>query len=64
MPQFLINKLKKAAKAKGMKGRQAAAYTYGTLQNMGAIRGNKETAKGRAMDAKHLRDTTLGAMYR
>lgn len=26
---------------------------YGTMNNLGAMRGNKETAKGRAMQKKH-----------
>jgi len=33
---------------------------YGTLNKMGAMRGNKETAKGRAMDKKHARDAKKG----
>ena len=53
MPKFLERKLKSAAKAKGLKGKAAARYTYGTLNNMGAMRGNKETAKGTAMQRKH-----------
>lgn len=30
---------------------------YGTMNAIGAMKGNKETAKGRAMTAKHKRDT-------
>ena len=56
MPKFLEDKLKAAARAKGLKGKQAAAYTYGTLNNMGAMHGNKETSKGEAMQAKHDAD--------
>ena len=57
MPTFLEDKLKAAAAAKGKRGRAADAYVYGTLNNLGAMHGNKETAKGRAMDATHAKDT-------
>jgi len=43
------------AAKKGYKGRRADAYAYGTLNNMGAMRGNKVTAKGREMERKHKR---------
>ena len=29
---------------------------YGTMNKIGAMKGNKETAKGRAMQAKHDKD--------
>lgn len=57
MPEFLENALRKAAAKKGKKGRALDRYVYGGMNNMGAMRGNKETAKGRAMAAKHARDT-------
>lgn len=53
MPKFLENKLK-------------AEYTknpgavYGTLNKLGAMRGSKETAKGRRMQAKHIKDMLKG----
>jgi hypothetical protein len=53
MPKFLEDKLKATAAKKGLRGRRAARYVYGALNNMGAMRGNKETAKGARMDAKH-----------
>lgn len=53
MPKFLEDKLKSAAATKGLKGKRAAAYVYGTMNNMGAMHGSKETAKGAAMQAKH-----------
>lgn len=56
MPKFLEDRLKAQAKKKGYKGKRAAAYVYGTMNNIGAMRGNKETAKGRAMDKKHKAD--------
>ena len=56
MPKFLENKLKAEAASRGMKGRRAAAYVYGTMNNMGAMHGSKTTAKGERMEAKHERD--------
>lgn len=56
MPKFLENDLKAEAQKKGMKGRKAAQYVYGAMNNLGAMHGNKETAKGRAMQQKHERD--------
>jgi hypothetical protein len=61
MPQFLESKLKKEASAKGKSGREADHYVYGALNNMGAMHGNKETAKGKAMDAKHAAKKRGGA---
>lgn len=49
MPQFLEAKLKKE-----YPGNDSAVY--GTLNNIGAMHGNKETDKGRAMQAKHNAD--------
>lgn len=56
MPKFLEAKLKAEAKKKGLKGRAAAKYTFGAMNNMGAMKGNKETKKGMAMARKHKRD--------
>ena len=53
MPVFLEKALQAAAAAKGKKGKEADRYVYGTMNNMGAMRGNKETAKGAAMQRKH-----------
>ena len=49
MPKFLEDKLKKEY------GDNPGAI-YGTMNKIGAMRGNKETAKGREMEAKHKRD--------
>ncbi len=49
MPNFLIAKLKKEYP-------NNPGAVYGTLNNLGAMKGNKETAKGKAMDKKHERD--------
>jgi hypothetical protein len=53
MPKFLENKLKSEASKKGFTGKRAAKYIYGAMNNMGAMKGNKETAKGKAMQKKH-----------
>jgi len=53
MPEFLEKKLKAEATKKGMTGRKADQYVYGAMNDMGAMRGNKETAKGAAMQVKH-----------
>lgn len=47
MPAFLEKKLKKEY------GNNKHAI-YGTLNKIGAMHGNKETAKGRSMEKKHL----------
>lgn len=46
MPQFLEKKLKEEY------GDNDHAV-FGTLNKIGAMRGNKETAKGRRMESKH-----------
>lgn len=53
MPKFLENTLKAEAAQKGMSGREAARYVYGAMNDMGAMHGNKETAKGAEMQKKH-----------
>jgi hypothetical protein len=53
MPAFLEAKLKSEAAKKGFSGRRADRYVYGAINNMGAMRGSKETAKGKRMQKKH-----------
>jgi hypothetical protein len=53
MPAFLEAKLKKKAAAKGFEGKRADRYVYGAMNNLGAMRGNKETPKGKRMQKKH-----------
>lgn len=52
MPKFLEAKLKKEYP-------NNPSAVYGTLNDIGAMKGNKETAKGREMQAKHDRDMKL-----
>ncbi len=54
MPKFLEDKLKAEAAKKGMTGKAAARYTFGAMNDMGAMKGNKETAKGAEMQDKHM----------
>ena len=49
MPKFLETKLRREY------GNNPHAI-YGTMNAIGAMRGNKETAKGRAMERKHASD--------
>lgn len=46
-PRFLEKKLMAEY------GPNNPSAVYGTMNKLGAMRGNKETAKGRAMQAKH-----------
>lgn len=55
MPAFLEEKLKAEY------GNNPHAI-YGTLNKLGAMKGNKETAKGRRMEAKHERDSRKGTI--
>ena len=56
MPQFLEKALQAEAAKKGFTGARADRYTYGAMNNMGAMHGNKITAKGEAMQKKHDAD--------
>lgn len=38
--------LKRTARKKGFKGKRAARYVFGALNNMGMMHGNKPTAMG------------------
>ena len=53
MPKFLEDKLKKQY------GNNPGAI-YGTMNKIGAMRGNKITAKGEKMEEKHKKDMGLG----
>jgi len=60
MPKFLESALSHHFASKGLKGKALAHAVYGTLNKLGAMHGNKETAKGKRMDAKHKRDVKAG----
>lgn len=59
MPKFLHDALARGAAKKGFSGRRAARYIYGAMNNIGAMHGNKETAKGREMERKHAAHALL-----
>lgn len=58
MPDFLERKLRANVPA----GVNADRYVYGAMNNMGAMRGSKITAKGRRMEKKHAKDHGLKPM--
>ena len=62
MPRFLEDILKREASKKGFSGRRAARYVYGAMNNMGAMRGSKITAKGEKMQEKHDRMVSVGRL--
>lgn len=57
MPKFLEDKLRAEY------GNNPRAI-YGTMNKLGAMHDNKETAKGRAMERKHERKVRLSSMLR
>lgn len=52
MPKFLEDKLKREYP-------NNPHAVYGTMNAIGAMRGNKETAKGRQMERKHAKKVAL-----
>lgn len=56
MPKFLETKLKKEYGAK-------STVLYKIMNSIGAMKGNKETAKGREMQRKHLAKRKLVKNY-
>ncbi len=57
MPKFLEAKLKKEYGAK-------SDIPYKVMNSIGAMRGNKETPKGKAMAKKHIKDTGSYQSYK
>lgn len=55
MPAFLEEKLKREYGKK-------SSIPYKVMNKLGAMRGNKETAKGRAMEAKHSKGKSIARM--
>lgn len=53
MPKFLEKAIGKSADKAGLSGRKKDQYVFGAMNNLGAMQGNKTTAKGKAMQAKH-----------
>jgi hypothetical protein len=46
VPKALEDKLRRQGVAKGYSGDRLNHYIFGTMNSIGAVRGNKETAKG------------------
>lgn len=61
MPKFLESDLRAEAAKKGLTGKAADRYVYGSLNNMGAMRGSKETPKGAEMEQQHEADMSASA---
>ena len=55
MPRFLEQALEKEGVKHGFSGKRLKKYIFGSMNNIGAMRGNQETAKGAAMERKHER---------
>jgi len=53
MPKFLEELLKKEAEKKGYTGKKKGSYIFGAMNNLGFMKGNKETAKGKEAERKH-----------
>ena len=51
MPKFLEEKLEK--EYKGMPKKEREHAVYGTMNKIGAMKGSKETKKGKKMEAQH-----------
>lgn len=71
MPQFLEDKLRaeyshasKTGNRPALRGKRLNAAIFGTMNKLGAVKGNKITAKGRAMERKHERAQTLGDLVK
>jgi hypothetical protein len=64
MPTFLENKLRAQALSKGLSSKRTDRYVFGALNNMGAMQGSKETAKGKSMQAKHERTVKLADLMK
>jgi hypothetical protein len=60
VPKFMETILSREAEKKGMSGKDKDRYTYGGMNNMGFMRGNKETDRGAAAQRKHDMDTRGG----
>jgi hypothetical protein len=54
MPKFLENALRHEGRKKGLTGKHLEHYVYGGMNNIGAMHGSKETAKGAEMEKKHM----------
>lgn len=56
MPRFLEQALRHEYSKKGKHGKALDHAVYGTLNSIGAMKGSKETEKGKEMEKKHMAD--------
>lgn len=56
MPKRVIAAMKRGYKGKGLSEKEINKRVYGKLNEMGFMRGSKETKKGRKGEAKYSRD--------
>jgi hypothetical protein len=56
MPKEIEAEVRKSAAKKGLSGDKADQYVYGAMNNKGFMKGNKETPKGEAAEAKFNKD--------
>jgi len=52
MPEGIEREIRKSASSKGMTGDRADHYVYGTMQNLGFMRGRATTDKGQAAERR------------
>lgn len=63
MPAFLENALSKEATKKGLTGKSLKRYVFGGMNDIGAMRGNKETPLGAMMERQH-EQKAIGSLKR
>ena len=56
MPKKIISAIKKGYKGKGLSEKQVNKRVYGALNNMGFMKGSKETRKGQRAERKYTKD--------
>ena len=59
MPTFLENAIRHSYRGSNLSKEEIDHRVYGHMENIGAMHGNKITAKGRAMEKKHDEDKNL-----
>jgi hypothetical protein len=64
LPKFLENALRHEASKKGLTGKAADKYVFGGMNSIGAMKGSKETQKGKEMEKKHMADEKMGKFER
>ncbi len=62
MPAQMEAALRHSAAKKGLTGRAADRYVYGTMNKEGVMHGNKVTAKGRAAEKGEAQKRALREM--